>query len=338
MFKNVYIFVVILCIIAIATTASAFFYFNNYKLAEPVMPIRPVACTMEARICADGSAVGRQGPNCEFSKCPTVNPPPVTQCTKDSDCTSSKYVCQETQGVGTACPSTDPSCVPTHATIKRECKLKVGSHCNTNTDCVIGNLCRKNSCVSPVENKCSGLADLSCPADYECTQDCGPPVVRYPDTTPVTYQCQIKGYQKMCPICLAKNTLIDTPSGSVLVQEVQKGMSAWTVDNSGNRVLGVVIKTSKTAVPTDHKMVKLILFDGRNLLVSPGHPTIDGPFGSPQGRRTTSDLNPGDLYNGARVISSDRVSYSDGYTYDILVSGETGYYFANGILFDSTLR
>lgn len=29
-----------------------------------------VACTMEAKICPDGSAVGRQGPNCEFSPCP----------------------------------------------------------------------------------------------------------------------------------------------------------------------------------------------------------------------------------------------------------------------------
>jgi hypothetical protein len=29
-----------------------------------------VGCTMEARICPDGSAVGRSGPNCEFSPCP----------------------------------------------------------------------------------------------------------------------------------------------------------------------------------------------------------------------------------------------------------------------------
>lgn len=29
-----------------------------------------VACTMDAKICADGSAVGREGPNCEFAKCP----------------------------------------------------------------------------------------------------------------------------------------------------------------------------------------------------------------------------------------------------------------------------
>jgi len=29
------------------------------------------ACTMEAKICPDGSAVGRNGPNCEFTPCPT---------------------------------------------------------------------------------------------------------------------------------------------------------------------------------------------------------------------------------------------------------------------------
>ncbi|MDO8514240.1 MAG: hypothetical protein Q7S50_01720, partial [bacterium] len=30
----------------------------------------PVACTMEAKICPDGSSVGRSGPNCEFATCP----------------------------------------------------------------------------------------------------------------------------------------------------------------------------------------------------------------------------------------------------------------------------
>lgn len=29
-----------------------------------------VACTMDAKICPDGSAVGRSGPNCEFDPCP----------------------------------------------------------------------------------------------------------------------------------------------------------------------------------------------------------------------------------------------------------------------------
>lgn len=30
----------------------------------------PVACTMEAKLCPDGSAVGRSGPECEFAPCP----------------------------------------------------------------------------------------------------------------------------------------------------------------------------------------------------------------------------------------------------------------------------
>ena len=30
------------------------------------------ACTLEAKICPDGLAVGRTGPNCEFAACPEV--------------------------------------------------------------------------------------------------------------------------------------------------------------------------------------------------------------------------------------------------------------------------
>lgn len=32
----------------------------------------PKACTMEAKVCPDGSTVGRTGPNCEFSACLTI--------------------------------------------------------------------------------------------------------------------------------------------------------------------------------------------------------------------------------------------------------------------------
>ena len=40
----------------------------------------PVACTMDAKLCPDGSYVGRTGPNCEF-KCPCEgeNPCPVPE-------------------------------------------------------------------------------------------------------------------------------------------------------------------------------------------------------------------------------------------------------------------
>ncbi len=38
----------------------------------------PIACTMDAMICPDGSAVGRTGPNCEFAPCAKVETPAPT--------------------------------------------------------------------------------------------------------------------------------------------------------------------------------------------------------------------------------------------------------------------
>ena len=50
-----------------------------------------VACTDEAKLCPDGSAVGRTGPNCEFTECPGEAGNRNTQittraCVTDSDC------------------------------------------------------------------------------------------------------------------------------------------------------------------------------------------------------------------------------------------------------------
>lgn len=38
--------------------------------AEAIVMRTPRACTMEAKICPDGSSVSRTGPNCEFAPCP----------------------------------------------------------------------------------------------------------------------------------------------------------------------------------------------------------------------------------------------------------------------------
>ena len=76
-------------------------------------------------------------------------------------------------------------------------------------------------------------------------------------------------------------------------------------------------------------MIHLVFDDGRELFVSPPHPTVDG--------RTVGNLVVNDLYNGARVLTSERVAYGDVATYDILPSGETGFYWANGILLKSTI-
>jgi hypothetical protein len=253
----------------------------------------------------------------------------MTECKEDSDCPSSLYSCEIIQSAGIVCPSNDPSCVPTSTIVEGVCKLKEGNWCGVDADCVTGNLCHKNICASPVSKQCGGPNDTSCSADYECVQGCDSPVPRPNEPSP-SFFCQLKGYDRPCPICLAVNTLIDTPSGETPIQQLQIGAPIWTTDKSGSRVAGVVQKTSRVLVPPTHQMVHLVLDDKRELFVSLGHPTIDG--------RTAGSLQARDLYDGAHVVTTNKVTYSEGATYDILPSGETGFYWANDILLDSTLH
>jgi hypothetical protein len=132
-----------------------------------------------------------------------------------------------------------------------------------------------------------------------------------------------------CPICLAQGTRIDTPLGPVAVQDVQPGTLVWTVSRSGERVAMPVVATTHTPVPAGFQVIDLHLADGRELFASPGHPTADG--------RTLGTLSSGDVLDGVRVVSVDRVLYPAAETYDLLPAGETGYYWAGSILVGSTL-
>jgi len=51
-----------------------------------------VACTMEAKACPDGSYVGRTGPNCEFTACPTASTGEAVSCgiTPSASCGTGK--------------------------------------------------------------------------------------------------------------------------------------------------------------------------------------------------------------------------------------------------------
>ena len=132
-----------------------------------------------------------------------------------------------------------------------------------------------------------------------------------------------------CPICLAAHTLIDTPHGQVPVEDLRPGDPVWTVDAAGERTAAYVLKTVRVPVPTSHRVVHIGLSDGRELWASPGHPLTDGtPLGN---------LQPGDWVDGAPVTRLELVSYGQPATYDLLPSGETGFYWANGILIGSTL-
>ncbi len=58
-------------LIIIVVAAAVFIHFATpvFKRFEPGYE-EPVACTMDAKLCPDGSAVGRSGPACEFAACP----------------------------------------------------------------------------------------------------------------------------------------------------------------------------------------------------------------------------------------------------------------------------
>jgi hypothetical protein len=133
-----------------------------------------------------------------------------------------------------------------------------------------------------------------------------------------------------CPICLSEGTLIDTPTGSVPVEQIRQGMTVWTVDGSGKRVTALVAETSRTPVPLSFQMVKITLQGGRTVTASPGHPSAD--------LKAIGEYRVGDSLDGSQVIAVGTVDYNGGATYDLLPSGATGLYYANEILLGSTLK
>lgn len=132
-----------------------------------------------------------------------------------------------------------------------------------------------------------------------------------------------------CPICLAVGTLIDTPNGLIPVEKLRVGTPIWTIDEVGNSIIGSVIDTTKTQAPISFLLTRITLEDGRSVTASPGHPAVDG--------RALAYYQVGDVLDGSRIISIESVPYLDSATYDILPSGPTGLYWANGILLGSTI-
>jgi hypothetical protein len=136
--------------------------------------------------------------------------------------------------------------------------------------------------------------------------------------------------EPMCPICLARGTGILGPAVAVAVEDLRVGDTVWTLDAVGRRVVGTVLAVASTPVPVSHRVVRLVLSDGRTLSASPGHPLADG--------RPLGDLRRGDLVDGARVTVAELVAYRGGRTFDLVVSGPTGLYLAgSGIPLASTI-
>ena len=128
--------------------------------------------------------------------------------------------------------------------------------------------------------------------------------------------------------CLPGDARISTPSGDVAVKDLRVGMDVWSRDANGARVAVPIANVSRVPINGVHHVARLVLSDGRTVVVSPEHPALVG---------LVEDLHAGDAYDGATVVSVTLVRYAGDATYDVLPVGY-GIYWADGVPLRSTLE
>ena len=129
--------------------------------------------------------------------------------------------------------------------------------------------------------------------------------------------------------CLHCGSSSGWPGCQTVGQGSPKSRTRQRIAKAVSRIAAPVVEVGSTAVPADHLMVHLVLGDGRELLVSPGHRTADG--------RALGSLSVGEQLDGSRITLWELVPYAGARTYDLLPAGPTGHYWANGVLLASTL-
>jgi hypothetical protein len=110
---------------------------NWYRLSKA---ITPVVCTQEAKICPDGSSVGRAGPLCEFVACPEAKPLAIT------------IYCSANQCVPQELPAGAGSLVKNCFRSLAECQA-VGSVCSTPESCALATTTASSGLKAFVDQK-----------------------------------------------------------------------------------------------------------------------------------------------------------------------------------------
>lgn len=197
--------------------------------------------------------------------------------------------------------------------------------------CAADEYCAGGSCAPrPCEATCSGglcCGSQCCNAGQICCDPAGPVGNGPVCTTPTEGGSCPAGCAPLC-VCASPDTLIATPSGERAIADLVAGDLVYSAEGGALAVVPLAA-VHRTWVGGDHRIVRVVLETGRVLEISPGHPTADGRF--------FSDLRPGDLLDGARVIEAELVPYGHDYTYDVLPASETATYVAGGVLIGSTM-
>lgn len=109
---------------------------------------KPIACTQEALICHDGSAVGRIQPDCRFAPCP--------------DCTCPEGFVQDGDTCNPECYYSNPKCLAP--------SLSCSAACKDDSDCIGTECCHPTSCMNKVYR---GVCNLLCTDVCQGPLDCG---------------------------------------------------------------------------------------------------------------------------------------------------------------------
>lgn len=135
-------------------------------------------CTADAKLCSDGSYVGRTGPSCQFAACPTGNgtsTPPTSTTTPGVMCTQDAKICPNGTSVGRVAPSCNFAACPTATSTTSTSGIPVVV--NSYAQCVASGfpVREKNppECVTPDGRVFvqSSSSDSACPQDAKMCPD-----------------------------------------------------------------------------------------------------------------------------------------------------------------------
>jgi len=166
-----------------------------------------------------------------------------------------------------------------------------------------------------------------------CAQECPPRLAKPGDPPPRWVWADPKrvrdGKIYPCPVCLPEDARIATPTGDVRAADVRDGTIVWSRDAAGRRVAARVVLVGATAAGPEHRMVRVVLADGRAVAASPGHPVANGVL--------LEAIARGDSVDGSRAIQVERRPFDGSRTVDLLPDSATGIYWADGVPLRSTL-
>jgi len=122
--------------------------------------------------------------------------------------------------------------------------------------------------------------------------------------------------------------MIATPTGEVAIETLSPGDLVLSMH--AGRLQAVPLRAVHRQAVHDHVVIVATLANGRQVAMSPRHPTADG--------HRFQDLVAGSMLGDERVVALKTVPYTGAYTYDLLPDSDSATYVAEGALVSSTLR